>query len=132
MTIRPKNIALAGATFLIGLLTQSSVNVIGNMPLAEFVTLGILAVLIVRAALEGRAAAELFRTPLFWIVVVAQLIPYWSPRPLSAAAVHEEPFHVEYLPELVTRTQYVVVGQETLRMSSPGTSVVSGDQVLPL
>ena len=65
-------------------------------------------------------------------VVVAQLIPYWSPRPLSAAAVHEEPFHVEYLPELVTRTQYVVVGQETLRMSSPGTSVVSGDQVLPL
>lgn len=78
MTIQPKSIALTGTTFLIGLLTQSSVNVIGNMPLAEFVVLATVAVLIMRAAMLGRATAELFRTPLFWIFAVAQIIAFAS------------------------------------------------------
>lgn len=76
MTFRPKNAAFAGASFLTGLLTQTSVNVVGNMPLAEIVILAILAVFIIRGAVEKHAPAALFRTPLFWIFIGAQVIAF--------------------------------------------------------
>ena len=76
MNFDPKSVALAGTAFLIGLLTQSSVNVVGNMPLAEFVVLAIIALLSTRAAVEKRVPAGLFRTPLFWIFVGAQVIAF--------------------------------------------------------
>jgi len=74
MTFHPKTVALAGAAFLTGLLTQSSVNLVGNMPLAEFVVLTIMAVLVVQTAIGSRVRTELFCMPLFWIFVVAQVI----------------------------------------------------------
>ncbi len=76
MTFEPRAAAFAGAAFLIGLLTQTSVNVIGNMPLAEFVVLAIMAVLVARGAIERRLPTEFFRMPLFWIFIVAQIIAF--------------------------------------------------------
>ncbi len=78
MTFDKKSAAWGGAAFLTGLLTQTTVNVVGNMPLAELVILAILAILIVRLAVEKRAPAELFHVPLFWIFVLAQIIAFSS------------------------------------------------------
>jgi len=76
MRIEPRSVTVLVTAFLIGLLTQTSVNVVGNMPLAEFVTLTVLTVLIVRAAIEKRVPTGLFRMPLFWIFILAQIIAF--------------------------------------------------------
>jgi hypothetical protein len=76
MTFHPKKAALAGAAFLIGLLTQTSVNVVGNMPLAEFVVLAVVAVTVATAAVGKHISAALFRMPLFWVFAIAQIVAF--------------------------------------------------------
>ncbi len=76
MTVHPKNVVLAGVSFLIGLFTQTSVNVVGNMPLAELVILATLGVIIIRGAVEKRGLSGLFKTRIFWVFLAAQLIAF--------------------------------------------------------
>lgn len=73
---QPWSFAIAGAAFLTGLLTQVSVNVVGNMPLAEFVLLAVAALLTVHIAIERRLSAELYRLPLFWLLLAGQVIAF--------------------------------------------------------
>ncbi len=74
MTIQPKALAVSTAACLAGLLTQVSVNVVGNMPLAEFVFLAVAGVLLVRVCVERRLPGELFRLPLFWLLFAGQVV----------------------------------------------------------
>ena len=76
MTLNSKTIVVATTTFLTGVLTQTSVNVGGNMPLAEFIVLAIMVVLVVQWVIQRRVPAEPFRMPFFWIFIAAQIIAF--------------------------------------------------------
>lgn len=76
MTIHPRSMSFVSVAFLIGLFSQVSVNLVGNMPLAEFVLLAVGGMLLIRVCIEHRMPVTLFRLPIFWILIAGQIIAF--------------------------------------------------------